>query len=121
MRRSEPYVESAPGTVPCTRLIYGGSPKPDHVTGHQPRLLTGEVRDDGGDVLGPGDVRELVTLRDRPLDLWRDPPGVGDRRVHGVGRDAQVRQLGCRRQRVADQRRLRRAVADLLGESVGTT
>ena len=44
-------------------------------------------------------------------------PGVGDRRVHDVGRDAVRGELAGRRHRVVLQRRLGRAVGDLLGEA----
>ena len=54
---------------------------------------------------------------DEGAHLVGDPAGVGDRRVHDVGRDAERGELARRRHRVVLQGRLRRAVRDLLGEA----
>jgi hypothetical protein len=73
--------------------------------------------DHARDVIGAGDVNEVGAVLYVPSDFIGHPTGVGHRRVNHIRRDAQRGELERGGHRVVLQRRLGRAVRDLIGEA----
>ncbi len=108
-QESNPFSESRRSTATSVGAC-------DHVhVGHETGGIGAQVRDHLGHFLG------LRDASDGCPHVVGHPAGVGDRRVHDVGGDAELGELRGGGERVALERPLRRAVRDLLGEAVRAT
>ena len=116
-----PVLDELDGAVGrADRSLVGHHRRWIDVAGHETGGIATQVGDHLRHLLRACDAHECGAPLDLRADGVGDPPGVGHRRVHHVGGDAEAGQLRRCGQRVALERALGRAVRHLLGKAVRT-